>query len=69
MDLRLSCREVTRIVLEGQDRKLPVTERMALQMHWRICAGCKKFRDHTELMRRAMTRWRGYRDDNRPDEP
>ena len=67
MDLKRSCREVTRIVLEGQDRALSTTERMALQMHWGICVTCRKFRDQADLMRQAMARWRGYRDDDRPD--
>jgi len=69
MDLDPSCREVTRIVLEGQDRKLSVTERMALQTHWRTCAACRMFRGQAETTRQAMTRWRGYRDDNKPDGP
>ena len=69
MDLKLSCREVTRIVLEGQDRKLWVTERMALQMHWSICTACRQFREQADLMRQAMTRWRSYRDDSKPDRP
>lgn len=69
MDLRLRCGEVTRVVLEGQDRKLSVTERMALQMHWSICAACGRFREQADLMHQAMTRWRGYRDDNKRDGP
>jgi len=69
MDLNLSCREVTRIVLEGQTRKLLVTERVALQVHWSVCAACRQFREQADLMRQAMTRWRGYRDDNKPDGP
>jgi hypothetical protein len=67
MDLKLSCREVTRIVLEAQDRKLSVTERMALQMHWSICAACRQFRDQADLMRQAIPRWRNYSDNNKPD--
>jgi len=69
MDLKLSCREVTRVVLERRDRKLSVTERMALQMHWNICAACGRFRKQADLMHQAMTRWRGYSDDDKPDGP
>jgi hypothetical protein len=61
---RYSCREATRLVLEGQDRELTSAERAVLQFHWGICAACRKFRDQTELMRQAMARWRGYRDDD-----
>lgn len=66
---KYSCREATRLVLEGQDRELSTAERAVLQFHWGICAACRKFRDQTELMRQAMARWRGYRDDDRPDGP
>jgi hypothetical protein len=66
---KYSCREATRLVLEGQDRDLSPTERAALQFHWGICAACRKFRDQAELMREAMARWRGYRDDDRSDGP
>jgi hypothetical protein len=66
-----SCREVTRLVLESEDRELALADRMALQIHWRICDGCTKFRDQARLMREAMTRWRRYRDgdDPPPDKP
>ena len=64
MDLKRSCREVTRLVLESEDRELNATERAALQMHWGICAACRKFRDQAKLMRDAVSRWRSYRDDD-----
>jgi len=58
-----SCREVTRLVLESEERELALHDRMALQIHWRICDGCTRFRDQARLMRQAMQRWRRYRDD------
>ena len=63
MDLKRSCREVTRLVLEGEERELTATETLALQMHWRICDACRKFREQTQWMRGALSRWRRYRDD------
>ena len=62
MDLKRSCREVTRLVLESEDRDLTTTETLALQMHWRICDACRKFREQAQWMRSALSRWRGYRD-------
>jgi len=64
---KYSCRQATRLVLEGQERELTPAERAALQMHWGICTMCRKFRDQADLMRQAMTRWRAYRDDDKPD--
>ena len=66
MDLKRSCREVTRLVLESEDRDLSATEKLALEMHWRICDTCRKFREQAKLMRTAMARWRGYRDGDEP---
>jgi hypothetical protein len=63
---KYSCREATRLMLQGQDRELAAAERAALQFHWGICAACQKFRDQAELMRQAMVRWRSDRDDDKP---
>ena len=51
--LRRTCREVTRLVLEGQDRRLSATERVALRLHWLACDGCSRFRRQVEVMRGA----------------
>jgi len=66
MNFNRSCREVTRLVLESEERELPLSDRLALQIHWRICEGCSRFREQTRLMREAMSRWRGYRDGDEP---
>jgi hypothetical protein len=61
---KYSCREATRLLLQEQDRELTTGESTMLQFHLGICAACRKFRDQAELMRQAMARWRGYRDDD-----
>ena len=61
--LRRNCREVTRIVLEGQDRELAFGERVILRLHWAACDGCTRFRGQVDLMRGALGRWRSQRDD------
>jgi hypothetical protein len=63
MKLRLSCREVTRIVLEGELRRLAPWERLALRFHWLACEGCVRFRRQNATLRLALDRWRAYRDD------
>ena len=62
MRFERSCREVTRLVLESQDRELSLADRLALQIHWRLCESCTRFRNQADVMREAMKRWRGYRD-------
>jgi len=60
--LRRDCREVTRIVLEGQERDFTLGERVILRLHWAACDGCSRFRTQVDLMRGALGRWRSQRD-------
>lgn len=62
--LARSCREVTRLVLQGQDRPLSLFERLLLRVHWRACDGCLRFNGQVQLMRQAVQRWRSYREDD-----
>jgi hypothetical protein len=62
MKLRRSCKEVTRLVLQSEDRRLTLVERAALQFHWMVCTNCVRFKGQAELMRTAVDRWRQYRD-------
>lgn len=57
-----SCREVTELVLAGEDRRLGLVERLAVRLHLQICAACPKFTRQVALMRKALPRWRAYRD-------
>ncbi len=63
MMLRLSCREATRLVLQSEDRRLGLTERLALRLHWGICTACLNFRRQQSAMRSMLDRWRAYRDE------
>ena len=57
-----NCREVTELVLGGEDRKLAFVERAAVRLHLQICVACPKFTRQVALMRQALPRWRAYRD-------
>lgn len=60
MKLKLDCREVTRLVLEGEDRNLGLGERLRVRLHLAICKACPQFVSQVALMRQAMGRWKGY---------
>lgn len=49
----LSCKEVTRLLSEGQDRKLALAEKMQLEMHLAMCKGCKNFKGQMSFLRTA----------------
>lgn len=57
-----NCREVTALVLAGQDRELGLAERWALRLHMQICAACPRFAHQARLMQQALPRWRAYRE-------
>lgn len=60
MKLKLDCREVTRLVLEGEDRRLGWRERLGVRLHLAVCKACPRFVGQVALMRQAMARWRQY---------
>lgn len=59
----LTCREATQLTLQSQDRALPLTERLSLRLHQRLCVNCRRFSRQVELMRQASARWRQYSGD------
>lgn len=48
-----SCREVTALVSKGLDKKLGLSERMAVGLHLMICSGCRNFQSQTRFIRKA----------------
>jgi len=50
----LSCKEVTRLVSDGLDRKLGFGERVALRLHFAVCRGCRNFNRQVMFLREAV---------------
>ena len=67
----LTCREATRLLLEDEDREISASERVALQVHVKICFACQRFVAQLNFMRRATRAWRRHSesdpDDSAPD--
>lgn len=53
----LSCKEVTHLLSEAQDRKITLPERVNLEMHLAICKGCKNFKSQMSFLREACQRY------------
>jgi len=53
------CRDIERIMLEGEDRALPVGERGLVEEHVRACARCRGFAADRALVRAELAgvRW------------
>ena len=52
--MMLSCKEATRLVSQGLDRKLGFGERVALRVHLAICDGCTNFKNQVAFLREAV---------------
>ena len=60
--LQRNCRQVTELVLAGEDRRLGWVERWAVRAHLEVCLACPKFYRQVALMREALPKWRAYRE-------
>jgi predicted anti-sigma-YlaC factor YlaD len=60
--LQRNCRQVTALVLAGEDRQLGFVERWAVRAHLKACQACPRFYRQVALMREALPKWRAYRD-------
>lgn len=52
----LSCKEVTRLVSQGMDRRLPFGRRVALRVHFAVCEGCANFSRQLQMIRESIAR-------------
>lgn len=50
----LSCKETTRLLSQGEDRKLAFGERVALRVHLAICNGCRNVGAQFSFLRVAV---------------
>jgi len=60
--LQRNCRQVTELVLAGEDRRLGLFERWSVRAHLEVCKACPRFVRQVKLMRQALPRWRAYRE-------
>jgi len=52
----LTCKEVSRLVSQGLDRRLGFGERVRLRVHLAICDGCANFNKQVTFLRKAVVR-------------
>ncbi|MFC1863963.1 zf-HC2 domain-containing protein, partial [Thermodesulfobacteriota bacterium] len=51
-----NCREVTRLVSESLDRKLPLSQRIGVRIHLFMCKVCPEAKKQLLFIREAMRR-------------
>jgi predicted anti-sigma-YlaC factor YlaD len=54
MKLDLDCKEVSRLISQGQDETLPAADRARMRLHFVICKTCRNVDEQMGFLRRAM---------------
>ena len=47
------CHEMTRLISQAKEEKLPLVQRLRMRLHYRICIWCERYRDQLETLRTA----------------
>jgi hypothetical protein len=55
-EVKISCKEASRLISQEMDSSLPVWERVRLRVHLAICDACSNFSRHLRFLRRAIKR-------------
>jgi hypothetical protein len=63
---KLTCKEVARILSDGQDAALPPAERARLRLHMVVCEACRNVEQQLDFLRRLV---RKSGPDDRDDPP
>ena len=58
-----NCKEVTRMVSESMDRKLPLHQRMGIRVHLLMCKFCSRYKKQLLILREAMRLQERYVED------
>ena len=50
----LSCREVSRLVSESMDHRLPISQTVEMKMHLFMCKFCSRFKKQVQSIRQVI---------------
>jgi predicted anti-sigma-YlaC factor YlaD len=60
---RLTCKEVSVLVSQLQEREISFIERLQLEAHLKLCEGCRNFQRQLDFLRRVVRRHPALRED------
>jgi hypothetical protein len=61
---KLTCKEVSVLLSQAQDRRVGLLERLRLQAHLRLCVGCMNFHKQLDFLRKAIRKHPALRDED-----
>jgi hypothetical protein len=57
MSIIPSCKEVSELLSQAQDRRLSLREKFALHVHLPLCEGCRNVNRQLDFLRAAIQRY------------
>jgi hypothetical protein len=63
---RITCKQATALLIAQEDRKIDMSDKVALRLHVYACKTCPNFEQQLMIMRKSLKLWRSYGAD--PDE-
>jgi hypothetical protein len=57
---RVTCKQATSLLIAQEDRKINMSDKLALRLHIYACKTCPNFEQQLMIMRKSMKLWRNY---------
>jgi hypothetical protein len=57
---RVTCKQATALLIAQEDRKIDMSDRLALRLHIYACKACPNFEQQLMIMRQSLKLWRNY---------
>ena len=54
MKIDIDCQEVSRLISDGLDEKLPAADRARLRLHFVLCKTCRNVNEQMQFLRQAV---------------
>jgi hypothetical protein len=55
---RVTCRQATALLLAQEDRRIAMSDKVALRLHLYACKACPNFEQQLTIIRKSMVLWR-----------
>ncbi len=56
--MKLSCKEASRLLSQAEEQHLSQQQRLALELHVKICDACDRFAEQLKFLREAMRKYK-----------
>lgn len=57
---RVTCKQATALLIAQEDRRIAMSDKVALRLHVYACKTCPNFEQQLLIMRKSLKLWRNY---------